>query len=70
MSKSRDDRSDSEDEQDSYSLRDGGYTSVHLGTPSDVIEEEADLQDPYVSRIGGTPVRCSSTNATDPNSSH
>ncbi|CAG8659657.1 12757_t:CDS:2 [Acaulospora colombiana] len=55
MSKLRDDRSDSEDEQDSIGLRDGGYTSVHLGIPSDVVEEEADLQDPYVSRIGGTP---------------
>ncbi|PVG04884.1 hypothetical protein CPB86DRAFT_692680 [Serendipita vermifera] len=55
MPKLRDDRSDSEDEQDSLDLRGGGYTSVHLGIPSDMIEEEADVQDPYVSRIGGTP---------------
>lgn len=34
---------------------DDGYTDVHLGIPSDRIEDEGDLQDAYVSRIGGTP---------------
>jgi hypothetical protein len=50
------DWSDSDDEQGSVDEREG-YTSVHLGIPSDRIEDKGDLQDPYVSRIGGTPVR-------------
>jgi hypothetical protein len=54
MPQVRDDWSDSEDELDSHQE---GYTSVHLGVPSDPIKEAEDLLDPHVSRIGGTPVR-------------
>ncbi|KAG8834263.1 hypothetical protein FRC17_009272 [Serendipita sp. 399] len=53
MPRSEEDWSDSEEslnEQDEE-----GYTSVHLGVPSDRIEDESDLHDAYVSRIGGTP---------------
>lgn len=56
MSRSKEDWSDSDDEDG----LEEGYTSVHLGIPSDVIDLEDDLHDPYVSRIGGTPVRPSS----------
>ncbi|KAG8820378.1 hypothetical protein FRC19_008929 [Serendipita sp. 401] len=53
MPRSEDDWSDSEE---SLNERDEeGYTSVHLGVPSDQIEDESDLRDAYVSRIGGTP---------------
>jgi pre-rRNA-processing protein TSR4 len=55
MPRSQEDWSDSDDAQDSFDEE--GYTSVHLGIPSDEIDVEEDLCDPYVSRIGGTPVR-------------
>ncbi|KIM21253.1 hypothetical protein M408DRAFT_304973 [Serendipita vermifera MAFF 305830] len=47
--------SDSDEDQSSGDERGEGYTSVHLGIPSDAIDNEEDIQDPYVSRIGGTP---------------
>lgn len=54
MPHTREDWSDSEDE---FEYHQEGYTSVHLGIPSEPIKEVEDLRDPHVSRIGGTPVR-------------
>lgn len=55
MPRVQDDWSDSDEGEDGFDEE--GYTSVHLGMPSDGIDVEDDIRDPYVSRIGGTPVR-------------